>query len=290
MGHEHNHGSSNLRVAFFINLTFTILEIIGGILTNSVAILSDAVHDLGDSISLFFSMKMEKLSQKESNSKLTYGYKRYSLLGAIFSAIVLILGSTFILYNAAIRIFTIEEVHAEGMFIMAIVGILFNGIAVLRLKKDSGINSKVVFLHLMEDVLGWIAILVVSVIMIFIDLPILDPILSIVIAVFVLSRIIPTFTKIGRIFLQYRPDDIEVEEIKSRVEALQHVTDVHDIHLWSLDGSNHIVSMHTVVSNSLEVDGIKEIKSEIKNILKEIGIGHITIEIEFNDESCEPCN
>lgn len=287
MGHDHS--SNNLKIAFFINLLFTIIEIVGGILTNSVAIMSDAVHDLGDSISLFFSLIMERVSKKEGNKNLTFGYKRYSLLGAIFSAVVLIFGSTFVLYNAIIRIFTVEEVHAEGMLYMAIAGILFNGLAVFRLKKDKSINSRVVFLHLLEDVLGWIAILVISIIMIFIDLPILDPILSIVTSVFVLSRIVPTFIKIGRIFMQYRPDDIEVEAIKNLSMKIKGVIELHDIHLWSLDGINHVVSLHAVINKNVEITEYTKIKEKLKRSIKEMGIGHITVEIEDSSENCNGC-
>lgn len=293
MGHDHNHhhhGSSNLMSAFIINLIFTIIEIIGGLLTNSVAILSDAVHDLGDSISLLFSLIMERVSRKGGNKDLTFGYKRYSLLGAIFSAIVLIIGSTFVIYNAVTRIFNVEEVHAQGMFYMSIGGIIFNGIAVLRLKKDKGINSRVVFLHLLEDALGWVAIFIISIVMIFIDLPILDPILSIVIAVFVLSRIVPTFMKIGRIFMQYKPDDIEILHIRELASKIEEVKDIHDIHLWSLDGINHIVSLHAVVNNDLKLSGYPVIKNKLKDLIRELGISHITIEIESEKESCDPCN
>lgn len=288
--HNHNHGSNNLKVAFIINLSFTIIEIIGGILTNSIAILSDAVHDLGDSISLFFSMMMEKVSKKSGNKSLTFGYKRYSLLGAIFSSIVLIIGSTFVIFNAVTRIFTVEEVHAEGMLYMSIAGIIFNGIAVLRLKKDKSINSRVVFLHLLEDALGWVAIFIISIVMIFIDLPILDPILSIVIAVFVLSRIVPTFIKIGRIFMQYKPDDLEVQSIKELVNKIEEIVDIHDVHLWSLDGTNHVVSLHAVVDDNIDLAFFKSIKYRLKNYIKEMGIGHITIELEIKDEDCTPCN
>lgn len=290
MGHEHNHESGNLKTAFYINLTFTIIEIVGGVLTNSVAILSDAVHDLGDSISLLFSMMMEKVSKKEGNKNLTFGYKRYSLLGAVFSAFVLILGSTFVLYNAINRLFTVEEVHAEGMFFMAIAGIVFNGIAVMKLKKDKSINSKVVFLHLLEDVLGWGSILVVSTIMIFIDIPILDPVLSIVIAVFVLSRIIPTFTKIGRIFLQYKPDDVEIKEVVRELVKIDGIQSVHDIHLWSLDGINHILSIHIVVDEGTTIEKITELKTAAKGTIRSLGIDHATTEMELPNEECVSCN
>ena len=289
--HSHHHVTSNLTVAFWINLTFTIFEIIGGIFTNSIAVLSDAVHDLGDSISLLFSLIMEKVSKKSKDGRLTFGYKRYSILGAFFSALVLIIGSTFIIYNAVNRIFVVEEVNAKGMLIMSIFGIAFNGIAVFRLRKDETLNAKVVYMHLIEDVLGWISIFIVSIIMIFVDLPILDPILSIVIAVFVLSRIIPTFMKIGRIFLQYKPDDYEIEEIKSNLESFDQILEAHDIHLWSLDGVNHIFSCHLVYKRDITGNELVDMKHSIKTVLQEMGISHSTLELESEDEAedCQPC-
>lgn len=288
---SHNHGSSkNITTAFFINLIFTVIEIIGGLLTNSVAILSDAVHDLGDSISLLFSLIMGKLSIKKGNKVLTYGYKRYSLLGAVFSSLVLIIGSTFIIYNAVKRIFDVEEVHATGMLLMSIAGIVFNGAAALRLKNDDSLNSKVVFLHLLEDVLGWVSIFVISIIMHFVDLPILDPILSIVIAVFMLSRIVPTLMKIGRIFLQYKPDDVEIKEIKEKIEGRKEVIEIHDIHLWSLDGTNHIFSCHVVVDDKLNKKQIMELTRDLKHELEHMGINHSTLEMETEEAECDPCD
>lgn len=289
LGHHH-HGGDNISMAFWMNLIFTVIEVIGGLWTNSIAILSDAVHDLGDSIALLFSMIMEKKSRKKGNRNLTFGYKRYSLLGAFVSSFILILGSTFIIYNAVGRLFSVEEVHASGMAGMAVLGILFNGLAVLRLRKDDSLNAKVVFMHLLEDVLGWASILVVSIIMIFIDLPILDPILSIVIAVFVLSRIIPTLMKIGRIFLQYKPDGHEVQDIRIALEADSQVTDIHDIHLWSLDGTNHVFSCHVLVEDSLNMEDISALRNRLKQILEQRGISHSTLEVENNRENCTPCD
>lgn len=288
MSHQHNHGNSNLKTAFLLNLTFTIFEIIGGLLTNSVSILSDAVHDLGDTISLFFSLMMERVSRKKGNSDLTFGYARYSLLGAVFSAFILTAGSVWVLYNALSRIFTVEEVHAEGMLYMAIAGIVFNGIAVLRVKKDESVNSKVVFLHLLEDALGWVAVFIISIVMIFVDLPILDPILSMVIALFVLSRILPTFKKIGKVFMQYRPEGIEVEDIMKRSLEVDGISEVHDIHIWSLDGLKHIASLHAVIKKG-RCD-VQKIVKELKKVLSEAGISHITIETEAEGESCIPCS
>ena len=289
--HGHDHGSSkNITAAFWLNVSFTVLEIIGGLYTNSVAILSDAVHDLGDSVSLLFSMIMEKKSRKTGDRILTYGYKRFSVLGALFSALVLLTGSTFIIYNAVNRLFNAQEVHVPGMILMAVIGILFNGTAVLRLRGDNGLNAKVVYMHLLEDVLGWLSILIVSIIMMFADLPVLDPVLSIAISVFVLSRIVPMFMKISRIFLQYKPDDIEILEIKSKIERVPKVEEIHDIHLWSLDGSNHVFSCHVVFAIETDFAGITASIGEIRRLLRESGISHSTLEPEVSGMACESCN
>lgn len=295
-GHSHDHhhhhtNDSNISTAFWINLIFTVIEIVGGILTNSIAVLSDAVHDLGDSVSLLFSLLMEKLSRKSRDEKLTFGYKRYSLLGAFFSALVLVIGSTFIIYKAIPRIMSVEEVNEKGMLLMSIIGILFNGLAVFRLRKDKSLNSKVVYMHLMEDVLGWISILIVSIVMMFFDLPILDPILSVVISIFVLSRIIPTFMKIGRIFLQYKPDDFEIQDIKNQIEDHSLVREVHDMHLWSLDGTHHIFSCHIVYKQEAKLEELHQLKKEVRKFLEDSGINHSTLEFENETESelCSPC-
>ena len=297
MAHEHSHDhlrdhghSNNITITFWTNLIFTVIEVVGGILTNSVAILSDAAHDLGDSVSLLFSMIMEKVSRKKGNAVLTFGYKRFSILGAFFSALVLIIGSAFVIYNAVRRLFNPQEVHAGGMLLMAVLGVGFNGFMVLRLRKDKGLNSKVVFMHLLEDVLGWISVLIISVVMLFVNLPILDPILSLVIAAFVLSRIIPTFAKVGRIFLQYKPDDFEIVEIKKAVESSGNILEIHDIHLWSLDGTNHVFSCHVLFKQGLTVGQIMTEIAQIKSKLEDMGIGHSTLEAEISRENCKHCD
>ena len=183
--HHHSHSSGNIKTAFFLNFGFTILEIIGGILTNSIAILSDALHDLGDSISLGIAWYLDNFSKKDSTSRYSYGYRRFSLLGALINSLVLIGGSLFILSEAIPRILNPEEAHAPGMIAFAILGVIVNGAAVLKLKDDKSMNAKVVAWHLMEDVLGWVAVLIVGITLLFVNLPVLDPILSILITLYV---------------------------------------------------------------------------------------------------------
>jgi cobalt-zinc-cadmium efflux system protein len=280
----------NLKTAFILNVAFTIIEIVGGLLTNSIAILSDAVHDFGDSVTLVLSWRLEKLSERGRTDQLTFGYKRYSLLGALISALVLIFGSIFILSLAVPRLVSPEQVRPRGMLAIAVLGVVINGIAVLRLKGRPKLNERVIFLHLMEDVLGWVAVLVISIILLFVDAPILDPILSIVITVYILSKIFPILKSAFRVFLQYAPEGIDMQEIRGALLEIDLVEDVHDIHLWSLDGSYTVFSAHVTVEENLQVVDLQEVKGKIRGALASMGIHHSTIEFEPSSELCEHCD
>lgn len=198
--HSHTNSTSNIKSAFFLNLFFTIIEIIGGFLTNSIAILADAIHDFGDSLSLGLSWGLDKYSQKKRTPRFSYGYKRFSLLAALINSIVLIIGSIFILSRVIPRLIAPEPSNATGMILLAILGIIINGIAVLRLKRGSSLNEKVVSWHLFEDVLGWIAVLIVGTINIFVSIPILDPLLAIIFTLLILYNILKNLKQISLIF------------------------------------------------------------------------------------------
>jgi len=299
MRHDHSHGhhhtTENIKTAFFLNLAFTIVEIIGGFYTNSLAIMSDAVHDLGDSLSLGMSWYFQKLSNKEANKKYSYGYGRFSLLGAIINSIVLIVGSVFIISEAIPRIINPEEADATGMMWLAILGIIVNGAAVLKLKKGSSINERVVSLHFIEDVLGWVAVLIASVVMQFWDVPILDPILSLGIAGYILFNVYKNIKDAFSIILQSVPNQISSDEIKEFIKlTIDEVEDIHDFHVWTLDGEYHIVTIHiTIKSKEFSWLKNKEIKEKIKKILYDnFHLEHITLELESFLEDCDykSCN
>lgn len=288
--HAHHHAGKNLKTAFFLNLGFTVVEFVGGLLTNSVAILSDAIHDLGDSFTLAFAWYMERISHRKRNERLTFGYKRFSLLGALVSSLVLLLGSFFILMEAVPRIFHPEEVDPQGMLLLALLGVAVNGIAVLRLKGGHKLNERAVMLHLLEDVLGWVAVLAVSITLLFVDLPILDPILSVAITIFVLSKIYPNLKASLKIFLQYTPDDIDVQYLKEELEKEDKVDEVHDLHLWSIDGVYTIFSAHVVVKENMSLQESEALKSELKESLHRLGVEHATLELEAEGSSCNSCD
>lgn len=287
-GHEHNHGRQNIKVAFLLNFIFTIIEIAGGIFTNSIAILSDALHDLGDTLSLGLAWYFEKLSGKGRDATYSYGYKRFSLLGALINAVILLVGSIFILTEAIPRLLNPEETNAEGMILLAILGIIFNGVAVFKLKKDkNSINQKMVALHLMEDVLGWIAVLVSGVIMYFFNLPIIDPILSLLISAFIIWNVIKNLRKTLQIILQGMPGTTEIDLIKDYLNNIEAVSNFHDFHIWSMDGEYNIMTIHLVPKNEISLKELEGIKSKIKADLLTQGVDHVTIEFDLAEEDCE---
>ncbi|RBW56356.1 cation transporter [Tenacibaculum sp. E3R01] len=290
MGHNHSHNNSseNLATAFFLNLTFTIIEFIGGFFTNSLAIMSDALHDLGDSLSLGLAWYFEKKSTKKPTKKYTYGFKRLSLLGAIINSIILIIGSIFIIKEAIPRIMNPEYSDAKGMMWLALLGILVNGAAVFKLKKGTTINEKVVYLHLIEDVLGWVAVLIASIIMQFWDFPILDPILSLLIALYVLFNVYKNMKESLAVILQGIPENLSIEDIKNYILKNPSVEDVHDFHLWTMDGEYTILTVHVVLKNNSNLKEIAVLKGTLKKELHDkYHLEHITIEFELKTEECE---
>ncbi len=293
--HEHSHfhqiksenETKNIKIVFFLNLAFTIIEFIGGIFTNSVAIMSDAVHDFGDCFTLASSWFLENYSRKKDDKKYTYGYRRYALIGAVINSVILFTGSIFIIIEAAKRIGDPQEVEGLGMVLIAITGVIINGMAALKLKSTKKITERTVMLHLLEDVLGWIAVLIASICIWLFNVTFLDPILSLMIAAFILTNVYKNFKETAKIFLQAVPDGYDVLNMQMKMRKISGVLDVHDIHLWSLDGENNIISMHCVVDENLDREKTDKIKLKLKRYLNHIKINHATIEVEYENKQRE---
>ncbi|QQR55017.1 cation transporter [Candidatus Peregrinibacteria bacterium] len=285
---KHHHSTEgNIKIAFGINILFTCIELVGGLYTNSLAILSDAMHDFGDSISLGTSWYFERVSKKPRSESFTYGYKRFSLIGAFISSIVLISGSLLILSEAVPRLLAPEHTDAKGMFILAVVGILLNGLTALRLRSGKGLTEKVLTWHMMEDVLGWVAVLVTSIVMSIQDTHILDPILSILITLFVLSKVLKNLKSVVKVFLQGVPDNLKIKEIEKSLLGIKGVLTVHDSHVWSLDGEESVLTSHLIVENALSEERVFEVKCDAKQLLlQSYGIPHATLELERGKEEC----
>lgn len=288
MAHHHHHDSGkNLKTAFFLNLAFTILELFGGWYVNSVAIVSDAVHDLGDSLSLGTSWYLDRLSKKKATETYSFGYRRFSLLGALINAIVLIIGSVFVIREAILRLQNPEMSDAKGMFYFAIVGVAVNGFAAWKLSQGKTLNEKVISWHLLEDVLGWVAVLITSIILIFYPNSYLDPALSLLISVYILWNVIQRLRQTVFLFLQGQPTDVDKAAIEKEILAIEKVQSTHHTHIWSLDGEHHVFTSHVKLQPIISLEELLRVKNELKQIMKNYPFEHYTIETEIDGESCE---
>ena len=287
--HLHSHGGDaqgNIGVAFWLNAFFVVVEIVGGILTNSIAILSDALHDFGDCLSLAVAWAFQRKSKKRSDKIYSYGYKRYSLLGSIFLSGVLTISSIFVLYEASQRVFSPQDVDAPGMMWLAIAGIAINGAAALKVKKGTSLNEKAVYLHILEDVLGWVAVLIASVVMQFVELPILDPLMSIAISLWVLINVYKNIKATFRVLLQAVPDGLNADTLSKEIESIEGIESLHDLHVWTMDGESHIMTLHVVTQS----ENHNQIRESIYAKATEYNIKHITIEFEKDTEGCHYIN
>ena len=272
---------NNILIAFILNLAFSAFEFIGGVFTGSVAIISDAIHDIGDATSIGVAFFLEKKSKKQPDEKYTYGYARYSVIGSVLTTLILLFGSVMVIYNAVLRIINPIEINYNGMIIFAIVGVCVNfGAAILTRDGDS-LNQKAINLHMLEDVLGWIVVLVGAVVMRFTDLYIIDPLMSIGVAIFIFINALKNLKEVIDLFLEKTPRGIDIGEITEHICNVEGVIDVHHIHVWSMDGHNNYATMHVVTSGDAHI-----IKDKIRDELREHGIGHVTLELESEGEHC----
>lgn len=272
-------------IAFLLNLGFSIFEFFGGIVTGSVAILSDALHDIGDAAGIGLSYFLEKKSKNQPDENYTYGYLRFSVIGGLVTTVILLVGSGLVIYNAVSRLMNPAEINYDGMIIFAVIGAAVNLIAAYFTGHSESVNQRAVNLHMLEDVLGWIVVLIGATVMRFTDIVVIDPIMSIGVAVFILINALKNLKGILDLFLEKIPEGISLAEIKEHISEIQGVEDVHHIHIRSIDGVNNYATMHVVVSGSAHT-----IKDKIRDELREHGIGHATIELEEPGEHCHEKN
>jgi len=271
----------NILIAFILNTVFSIFELFGGIYTGSISVISDAAHDAGDAASIGISYFLEKKSKKQPDEKYTYGYTRYSVLGGIITSAILIFSSVSIIYNAVNRIINPVQINYNGMIVFAVIGVAVNSAAALFTRDGESLNRKAVNLHMLEDVLGWIAVLVGAIVIKFTGFALIDPIMSIGVAVFIGINAAKNLKSAADIFLEKTPRGIKISEIKMHLCEIEGVTDVHHIHIRSIDGYNNYATMH-IVTNA---DPCK-IKEKIREELTEHGICHSTLELETKNEHC----
>ena len=271
----------NILIAFILNLIFSVFEFIGGAIVGSVAIVSDAVHDLGDALSIGISYFLERGSKREPDDVFTYGYARLSVMGSLITTVVLLFGSVAVIYNAVLRLFNPVEIDYGKMIIFALFGVVVNFVAAFVTREGDSLNQKAVNLHMLEDVLGWVVVLVGAVVMHFTDWAFIDPLMSIGVSVFIFINALSNLSKIKNLFLEKIPNNINVEHVKEHLMEIDGVVDVHHVHIWSMDGYNNYATMHVVADESGH-----EIKEKIRHELKELGIVHSTLELEATGEHC----
>lgn len=272
----------NILIAFLLNLAFSIFEFAGGMFTGSVAIISDALHDIGDAASIGISYFLEKKSKRQPDEIYTYGYARFSVMGSVITTLTLLLSSVIVICNAVSRIMQPTWIHYDGMILFAVIGFCVNLGAAFVTREGDSLNQKAVNLHMLEDVLGWAVVLVGAVIMRFTDIAVIDPIMSVGIAVFVMINSLRNLYEALCLFLEKSPHGIDAKHVQECISQIDGVLDVHHIHLWSMDKENNYATMHIVTDKAP-----CEIKSHIRSELCKHGIGHVTLELETPQEHCD---
>lgn len=290
-GHPHHHSHSGavgrMTFALILNLSFALIELVGGLWTNSVAILSDALHDFGDATAMLLAIALEKVSQKQSDGNFSYGYRRFSTLGAVLTGMILVVGSIFILIEAVPRLLAPQQPHTDGMILLAFLGVAVNGYAAYRVSKGNSLNEKMLMWHMIEDVLGWIMVLVGAIVMKFYDLPQLDAGMAIVLALWILYNVVRNLREAMNVFMMASPGHIKIQDVEAAIQKVKYVEGVHHGHLWSLDGERHIFTGHVVIAAGTDPSQIEKVKLEVKRLVRDFGIVEATIETELSGTFCE---
>ena len=284
---NHNHGlSKNILLSFILNTTFACIELTGGIITNSQAIISDSIHDFGDSISLGLSYFLEKKSTAGRTEEFNYGTRRLSLLSGLISGCILISGSIVIIISSIPRLLNPEKINFQGVIWIALFGVVINGMVYLKNRKEESLNGKMVSWHFLEDALGWIAVLISGIINLFVNLPILDSSLAIAIAFFTLYRVTQNLIKIYNVFMQKSPKDFDRVNFEKLINDDPNILTYHDLNIWSLDGQKHILSVHLVLKENTANQQINILKDALNHNLEKLNVNHCTIETEFKSDNC----
>ncbi len=298
LGHNHNHShhhhysaEGDIKTAFFLNLIFIFIELAGGFFTNSFAIVSDAIHDLGDCAAIGCAWVLEKISKKEADENYTYGYKRYSLVSALITSVILVAGSVGVVIGAIQRFGEPKEINGLGMLVIAVFGVTINGVAAFKTSKGDGISERAINLHMLEDVFGWLSVLIGSVFIYAFEWYFVDSLLSFVIAVFLLVNAFKHIAEVLNVLLEKKPKNFDLGEYKEKLQAIEGVESAHHVHIWSLDGESILATVHL---KPYDTQGVKEyarIKSVAEEISREYGIHHLTVQFDFGDccqsDKCE---
>ena len=273
---------TSIWLAFFLNLSYAIVEFIAGGIFGSSAVLADSVHDLGDAIAIGISALLETISNREEDRQYTLGYKRFSLLGAMLTAVILMIGSVLVILENVTKIVHPQPVNEEGILWLGIIAVAINVLASLVVRKGKTKNESILSLHFLEDTLGWLAVILMAIILRFTDWYILDPLLSLVISIFILSKAIPRFWSTLKIFLDAVPEGVDIKQVMSDLEGLDNVASLNQLNLWTMDGLEKNAIVHVCLK---EIEQMETCKEFIRNLLKDCGFQNITIEVDADLET-----
>ena len=269
-------------IAFFLNLSYAIVEFIAGGVFGSSAVLADSVHDFGDAVAIGISAFLESISNRKEDSHYTLGYKRFSLLGAMVTAVILMTGSGMVILENMVKLFHPQPVNEEGLLWLGIIAISVNVLASLVIRKGQTKNESILSLHFLEDTLGWVAVILMAIVLRFTDWYILDPLLSLAISFFILSKALPRFWSTLKIFLDAVPEGVDIQKIKTDLAELDHVASINQLNLWTMDGLEKNAIVHVCLK---EMEHMETCKESIRIFLKDCGFQNITIEVDVDLES-----
>lgn len=290
--HHHSHGkpgegaSGRMWLAFSLNLSFALIELVGGLATNSVAIISDALHDFGDALAIGLALALEKYSHKKSDDAFSYGYRRYSTAAALITGFILVAGSIFILSEALPRLWEPQAPNADGMLALAFLGLTVNGFAAWRVSKGASLSERMIVWHLLEDVMGWTLVLIGALVMKFFDFPRIDAIMACLLALWILFNVARNLRETLRVFLQGVPVGVDVGHLLEHLRDVKGVRGLHHVHVWSLDGEQHVFTGHVIVDPALGLQETETLKRQIKEHLKQHGFSEATLELEPEGADC----
>ena len=270
---------TSIWLAFFLNLSYAIVEFIAGGIFGSSAVLADSVHDLGDAIAIGISAFLETISNREEDRQYTLGYKRFSLLGALVTAVILITGSILVILENTTKLFNPQPVNDEGILWLGMIAVTINVLASLVVRKGQTKNESILSLHFLEDTLGWLAVILMAIVLRFTDWYILDPLLSLVISIFILIKAIPRFWSTLKIFLDAVPEGVDIKQVMSDLEGLDNVASLNQLNLWTMDGLEKNAIVHVCLE---EIEHMEYCKESIRNLLKDYGFQNVTVEVDAN--------
>ncbi len=289
--HHHNYkelSGKNLLIATVLNLTITAAEFVGGFLANSLALISDAVHNLSDGIAILIAYIAYRLGRRGSSKRQTFGFKRAEILAALLNSLVLIVIFVYLVVEAVKHLLNPEPINGVIMFTVATIGLIANVAAVVLLRKDSkkNLNIKAAYLHLLGDTISSVAVIAGGILIMFFKIYWLDPVITILIGAYILKETYKILKRVIEILMQAAPPEIDLSEIKKSLEEISSINNIHHVHIWNLSDKEVHFECHVDLDKNIRLSATEEIRCEIENILrKNFGIEHITV--QFENGACD---